>query len=291
MRPFLENLPWTEGSSLALLNRRLEGEIPFQWHHHPEWELTLTLNSYGQRFIGDHIGDYTDGDLVLVGPNLPHTWMSRDRMTPGPHQALVIWFGQSWLETFHDMPEWQALRRLSEKGRRGLAFSAEASREVRPLIDQFFDGSPQRRFLSLLEILNVLDQDTAVTLASSSVDRTALGVNRDRIERVLTYLHSHFEQRVEMEELARIAALSVSGLHRLFCKQTGQTVTEYLMHLRVGAAAARLVATDAPIAHIAADVGYGALANFNRQFRAIKGMTPRDYRSAVRSRGDGKSRA
>ncbi|WIV50262.1 AraC family transcriptional regulator [Marivivens sp. LCG002] len=282
MRPYLENLPWTEDSSLALLNRRLEGEIPFQWHHHPEWELTLTLNSTGQRFVGDHIGDYTDGDLVLVGPNLPHTWMSRARIASGPHRALVIWFGQDWLDRFHGLPEWEPLKRLSQRGGRGLAFSPRVSQEVRPLIEAFFDSDPQDRFLVLLKILVRLADGDSTALASTAVERTAHGVNRDRIERVLTYLHSHFEQRIELEELAAIAALSVSGLHRLFVKQTGQTVTEYLMALRIGAAAAQLVATELPIAHIAADVGYGALANFNRQFRALKGITPSAYRKAFR---------
>ena len=73
MRPYLEHLPLPPGSSWSRLNRRLEDGIPFEWHHHPEVELTLTLNSRGQRFIGDHLDRYDDGDLVLIGPNLPHT--------------------------------------------------------------------------------------------------------------------------------------------------------------------------------------------------------------------------
>jgi hypothetical protein len=96
MRPFLERLPWQEGSSLAVLDRQLEEAIPFQWHHHPEFELTLTLNSCEQRFMGDHVGEYDDCDLVLVGPNLPHTWVSREAVSAGPHVALVIWFHPDW---------------------------------------------------------------------------------------------------------------------------------------------------------------------------------------------------
>ena len=97
MRPFLEALPWTEGSSLAALDRRLDAAIPFQWHHHPEYELTLTRNSRGQRFIGDHVAGYADFDLVLVGPNLPHTWVSEAKLCEGaPHSAKVIWFHPDW---------------------------------------------------------------------------------------------------------------------------------------------------------------------------------------------------
>ena len=69
MRPYREALTRDSDSSLRLLNRRLQNAIPFEWHHHREFELTLTLNSRGQRFVGDHVGDYDDGDLVLLGPN------------------------------------------------------------------------------------------------------------------------------------------------------------------------------------------------------------------------------
>ena len=78
MRPYLEHLPVPPDASWSMLNRRLDEAIPFQWHHHPEFELTLTLNSRGERFIGDHVGSYEPGDLVLVGPNLPHSWASRE---------------------------------------------------------------------------------------------------------------------------------------------------------------------------------------------------------------------
>src|SRR3954470_18704850 len=99
MKPFLEKLQKPAGASWAWLDRKLDDGIPFQWHHHPEYELTLTLNSRGQRFIGDHIGSYDDGDLVLIGPNLPHTWSSIDKPDQArPHIALVMWFLPDWAD-------------------------------------------------------------------------------------------------------------------------------------------------------------------------------------------------
>ena len=83
-----EKVTVPEGASWAMLNRRLDDGIPFQWHYHPEFELTLTLNSRGQRYIGDSIATYDDGDLVLLGPNLPHTWCSTERIDAArPHIA------------------------------------------------------------------------------------------------------------------------------------------------------------------------------------------------------------
>lgn len=65
MKPQFEHVKIPEGCSIRVLNRRIP-EIPFEWHHHPECELTLTLNSCGWRYVGDHIGRYDSHDLVLL---------------------------------------------------------------------------------------------------------------------------------------------------------------------------------------------------------------------------------
>jgi len=84
MRPFLEHLQRPPEASWSMLNRRLDDAIPFQWHHHPELELTLTLNSVGQRFVGDHVGSYGHGDLVLVGPTCRTPGRAATRSRPAP---------------------------------------------------------------------------------------------------------------------------------------------------------------------------------------------------------------
>ncbi|KFL32666.1 transcriptional regulator [Devosia riboflavina] len=278
MKPYLEKLRTDVGASWAMLNRRLEEGIPFQWHHHPEMELTMTLNSRGQRFIGDHAGSYDHGDLVLVGANLPHSWYSTDRLDPNePHIALVLWFGQDWLEDLADSAvELRPLRDLVIRSRTGLKFSTELADELRPQYEALIDQPPEARLLGLLQVLLRLAHDDGA-IALSSVHETAAGP-RDRIDRVLDHIHSNYSEEVRLETLAEIAALSVSGLHRLFRKHTQSTVSDYLIRLRIADACARLSGTSQPIQHIAVEVGYGALANFNRHFRRLRGMTPREYR-------------
>ncbi|MGR3292056.1 MAG: helix-turn-helix domain-containing protein [Paracoccaceae bacterium] len=280
MKPFLEALPWRAGSSIALLNRRLEHSIPFQWHHHPEFELTLTLNSRGQRFIGDHVGDYDDGDLVLVGPNLPHTWASRTAVSQGQHVALVIWFHPDWVaKIVDDFVEFAAVGRLLARAGRGLVFSKSASDELRQEFAGFFTLPAMDQMLSLAKMLNRLERDSSQILASAPAHHSGVNQSRERIDRVLSHIHSHYHRAMFMAELADIAALSLSGLRRLFGKHTQGTVTQYVAALRIGDASARLAGTDQPVAHISDAVGFRALANFNRQFKAAKGVTPREYRA------------
>jgi AraC-like DNA-binding protein len=285
MRPYLEKLLPPEDASWSMLNRRLDDAIPFQWHHHPEFELTLTLNSRGQRFVGDHVGSYDDADLVLVGPNLPHTWASTGKLDEGaPHVALVFWFRREWIEALTGgVVEFRPIRALVARGQAGLRFSAGAADAVRADFRAVFDLVPAERLLGLLGILNTLARDKgAVALASGPASVAGEAESRQRIDRVLTHIHAAYVEGVALEALADIAALSVSGLHRMFRKHTRTTVSEYLIRLRIGDACARLSGTDQPVRFVADAVGYASLANFNRQFRRLRGMTPRDYRARFR---------
>lgn len=266
-----------------MLNRRLDDAIPFQWHHHPELELTLTLNSVGQRFIGDHVGSYGHGDLVLVGPNLPHTWASRDKLDPAePHVALVLWFRQEWIEAMMaGSVELRPVRDLIARSATGLSFPPETGLALLHQYRAIFDLPPMQRLLGLVAILASLSEDETAQPLSGIVPRPTEG-SRSRIDRVLTHLHQHYADPVSLPALAEVAALSVSGLHRLFVKHTRTSIGAYVTGLRIGDACSRLSSTDQPIQHIADAVGYASLANFNRQFRALRGMTPRDYRSRFR---------
>ena len=129
MRPLFEKVTVPEGASWALLDRRLDDGIPFQWHYHPEFELTLTLNSRGQRYIGDAISGYDDGDLVLLGPNLPHTWCSAEKLDAGAAAPRASSCGSPRRgrdpspATFAEM---RIVEPLLQRAGRGIAFSREA---------------------------------------------------------------------------------------------------------------------------------------------------------------------
>jgi AraC-like DNA-binding protein len=281
VKPLLEKVVPLPGESWAMLNRRLEHGIPFQWHHHPEFELTLTLNSRGERFIGDHIGSYDDGDLVLIGPNLPHTWSSREKIEPTrPHVALVMWFHPDWAAPLGTVfSELRAVRQLLDHATTGLKFSTGIAAGARPLIEALFQRPPADRLISLLAVLSYLARDDAAEPLSSTLATTPVSGDRGRLDRVLDHIHTHYEESLSISALADIAALSPSGLQRLIRRHTGTTISLYVMRLRIGQACALLSGTERPVAHIAADVGYDSLANFNRQFKALKAITPRDYRS------------
>jgi AraC-like DNA-binding protein len=288
MKPSFEKVTVPAGASWTLFHRRLPA-FPFEWHYHPEFELTFTLNSLGQRYIGDHIAPYGDGDLALVGPNLPHTWQSARAIdADAPHVAIVMWFTQGWVEqVLRPLPEFRAACRMLDASTRGLGFSAKAAVEARSRILALLERDQTAQVIGLIDLLAMLGRDDGHTpLSTPALAATAAAYGDEaRIAPVLSYLHARYsDPALSVEALARRVHMSLSTLHRLFRRHTHMSVTDYVTQLRVGRACALLIGGDRPVAHIAEEAGYRNLANFHRQFKAMKGMTPRAFRLAYRER-------
>ena len=288
MKPSFEKVVVPAGASWTLFHRRLSS-FPFEWHYHPEYELTFTCNSLGQRYIGDHIAPYGDGDLVLVGPNLPHTWQSARPIDPDtPHVAIVMWFTQGWVEqVLRPLPEFRATCRMLDAATRGLGFSAKTAAEARTRILALLERDQTAQVIGLIDLLALLARDDGCTPLSSPALGTTAAADGDaaRIAPVLSYLHARYnDPALSVATLARGVHMSLSTLHRLFRRHTHMSVTDYVIQLRIGRASALLIGGDRPVAHIAEEAGYRNLANFHRQFKAMKGVTPRAFRLAYRER-------
>lgn len=285
MNALLESLLVPEGATWTYFYRRLDEAIPFNWHYHLEYELTLTCNSLGQRYVGDSIESYGDGDLALLGSNLPHTWMSQDKLNrQQPHVAHVFWIKPDWIHALIDtVNELKPLRAMFALSNRGLVFSPRTAKAVRPLVDSLRGLSPALRLLRFVEVLTVMAEDTEHRmLCAPRAEQDPIRLtDRPRIDRTLEYIHKHYHTEIALQDLADLAALSVSGLHRLFKRHTRQTVGDYIAQLRIGKACALLVSTEKPISCIADEVGYTNLSHFNRQFLAIKQQTPREFRRSL----------
>lgn len=282
MKASFEKVPSVADASWTLLNRRLPEAIPFEWHHHPEYELTLTLNSRGHRYISNDVAPYDDGDLILVGPNVPHSWSSSELIdSRQPHIVLVIWFSAQWAESLVTLfPEMASVRQLLAAARHALSFSEAASREVRPVIEAMVNQAPSERLLALLAVLGKLAMNVDATriLPAPHIQPGSHIVEDARIHRVLEHMHGHYDQPQSMTALAEMACVSVSAFHRMFRRHTHCTALDYIVRLRVGHACELLMQGNSTVSLIAETVGYSSLALFNRQFKAQKGLTPSEFR-------------
>jgi AraC-like DNA-binding protein len=288
MKPQFERVTFPKGCSLRVYHRRVS-EIPFEWHHHPEYELTLTLNSRGWRFIGDHIGQYQAPDLVLVPPDMPHTWASTETLQESePHTAIVIWFSRDWALRLAELcPEYLAIRRLLQNAATGLVFKSETATQMVGRLPHLLSEVPQLRLHAALDLLVSLAGERATNLSKIAMTVPASRDGEpDQLTRMLNHLHKRFQEPISIRGLCKVGNISERSLHRLFVKHTGESVSEYLCKLRLGRACMRLAETDLPVSMIAFEVGLPNLANFNRQFRRVRGTTPSGYRKSFQQQGN-----
>jgi AraC-like DNA-binding protein len=281
MRPYLEHISSPSDASWVLFDRKLK-KIPFEWHYNSEYELTLTLCSEGQRFIGDNISPYKHGDLVLMGPKIPHTWCSSPESHTGQtHQAIVLWFTEGFVKTlFEPHIELRPAKELLLRAGRGLTFTDEVREEASVIIRGMLEQQPGARLASLINLLLLLADDPHPTPLTSPRDEAPEleSSSEERIGRAITYLHENYERELSIPRLSSVAALSRSSLHRLFKLRLGMTISDYVAQLRIGHACALLMNSQKPISIIAEQVGYNNLAHFNRQFKTLKHTTPRAFR-------------
>lgn len=286
MKPVYEKIQYPEGASWRFYLRELES-LPFEWHYHPEYELTLTLNSRGERYIGDHIASYDAGDLVMLGPNLPHSWASNECPDPDkPHQVYVLWFSQAWVDQLSTaFPEFSDLHAFLDQSRRGIHWSKDVSQALQPLLLKLPRASHRQRFTLLLTILDTLQATEPTPLASTrfhSLDTQ--GAEQRQLSALLDSIHQHYADDLKLETLAAQHHMSQSTLNRFFRRQMNQSVHQYLTQVRLSHACAYLIQGDTPINLVAELSGFRNLANFNRLFRRHKQMTPRAFRQAYQRR-------
>jgi AraC-like DNA-binding protein len=257
----------------------------FNWHFHPEYELTLIIRSQGKRFVAGDISDYRDGDLVLIGPNLPHTWSS----TPLPnrrarHRACVVQFREDFLgHEFFERDELSHIKRLLRRSVNGLAFSGRARQRAAQKMIGLAQLSPFNRLTQLLEVLDVLARaHNTKTISDPGFVPSLHRAHHRKIDVVCKFLNDHYTHPIKQPQVAEVAGMSPSVFSSFFKKTMGLTFVEYLSALRVSHACRLLIDTDLSIVAVSHNSGFNNLSNFNRRFLRMKKMSPRSYRDQFR---------
>ncbi|MDE1907182.1 MAG: AraC family transcriptional regulator, partial [Rhodospirillales bacterium] len=247
---------------MLVFDRRLP-EFPFNWHYHPEFELTLTVGSRGMRFVGDNVGQYEDGDLVLIAPNVPHAFQSQALVgEASQHRAIVSWFAQSWIEgLIRVVPELGLVSGLLVQARQGLRFGSATAGRLRSRILELVHLDALAQVMALQSLLAELSiAPDRMPLASGEVSVSDLPRDKLRLQKVLDHLHSHYDQPLRLQPLCDLVHLTESQLQRVFRRSTRMSISAYVAQLRMGRACQMLAQSDAQIGLIADDCGFSDAA-------------------------------
>lgn len=280
MKLQFEKIEPEAGSSFRVIHLTEAETCRVYWHYHPEYEIVYMPTGSGQRRVGTNVSRYDTGELVFIGPNLPHLNFSYGKK--GQYEEVVVQMRDNFLgDTFLQKPELAAIRRLFERAHTGLTFGVDTKQRVGPWLAQLPDQPPFERMLTLLRVLETLAAAPDVEPLHANGIRFDLNPKeQERISRVCQYVEEHYTQPIDVRAVADLASLTVPAFCRYFKRMTHLTFTDFVNEYRVNQAR-RLLHSARTIADVSTDVGFNNLSHFNKTFRAVTGQTPGAYRKAL----------
>ncbi|WP_235298106.1 helix-turn-helix domain-containing protein [Portibacter marinus] len=282
--PILEKVEPNFGNSWTykLFEERKPNSQPF-WHYHPEIELVYLESGSGKRHIGNHLSYFNDGDLIMIGPNLPHVGFT-DRLT-GDESEIVVQFRMDFLGAdFFDNVEMQEIRALLELSKSGISFYGKTKHEVGILLKDF--NWVKIKFDQLLQLLRILQNlalsdEYHVLNANDSVTMVMNPQDNDRMDIIYDYIRGHFEEKIYVEDVAETVAMTVPSFSRYFKKMAGKTFSEFLMNYRIVHASKLLAEDQLSVAEVCFSSGFNNFSHFTKSFKKITGKSPSDYKKSL----------
>lgn len=276
MKPKLEHINLSESRKSFHFFRQSNTSFEPFWHYHPELELTLISKGKGTRFIGDSISCFSELDLVLVGSNLPHHWVSIIENNIKNHEAYVFQFKKN---IFEGLPECEPLLHLFSKAHRGLHFQNPPIELIAKII-AFENYASITQISVLIDILQeLLNHEHIQILASQSyLNRFQSEASQNKISKTTNYILDHLDERLTVDQMAEFTHMVPQSFCRWFKKHSGHSFVSFLNQTRIERVCHLLVSSSLRIQDIAFSCGFESISHFNRTFQKIKGCSPRTFR-------------
>jgi AraC-like DNA-binding protein/quercetin dioxygenase-like cupin family protein len=277
MKLEFEPIQPTPGNSFTLLHFTHAQDRDILWHYHPEYELVYIPQGSGRRHIGQHFSCYKGGELVFIGPNLPHLSFSYEQQ--GAFEQIVLQLREDFMgEQFLQCPELAAVQQLFLRSQQGLSFGPATRASVGATLRHMLTQTAPTRLLTLLQLLYQLADAPDVTELHAGMGMSALQAReQQRLREVYQHIEQHYAENITVQEMSDLTHLTVPAFCRYFKKMTGQTLTGFLQEYRISQARLLLL-QDMPITEVSYAAGFNNLSHFNRTFLKLTGQTPSDYR-------------
>ena len=266
------------------------GDLPFSsypWHYHSEHEIIYLLESTGTRFVADHIENFGPGDLVMLAGNLPHYWHSDEKYRKGDPdlfaRRLVVHFPNDFMkDQINTCAEFAALKSLFKNSEKGIRFLPPQSEKIGQMLLQLLQLKGFEQLRWFLEVLQHMAQNTNyILLTSDAYNLDHYAVTSKRLREVIRYMMSNIHNHISLDEMASLAGMQRTAFCRFFKEETGRSCITYLNELKIGFACKLLVKGDMSILRICYETGFNSLSGFNRTFKRITGLNPKQYQKRI----------
>lgn len=280
MQYIYENFTFPPDQSFTIRTEMLELKRYTSLKSHVNFEIALLENCVGRRFIGDNIEDFEGPELVLLGSYLPHCWQYYKAIDPlMPSPAIVIHFFPDFLgKQLLERPEAKQLNKLFADAAKGVSFSGSTIGRAKTLMKQMLEESGLARAALMLQLLDLLSRSASYKILSSPyfniIENSA---ESQKINRVFDHIFENFKNEIALSDVSGIVYMSPAAFCRFFKSKTNRTLIDFVKEVRIGHAAKLLLEGKHNVTEACFHSGYNNLSNFNKHFKDIKGMSPRDF--------------
>lgn len=281
MKLHLINRASRENSSFTVTDNEHPNFLKI-WHYHPELELVHVKKSNGKRFVGDSIDKFEEGEVILIGENLPHMWLNEDEYFAEDStliaRAISIHFKQDFLGSeFLNAPEMRVISELIDRAKFGIRF-LDLDVKHKNTLDLLLQLKGFERTIKFIELLNVLAGHKNYKLLSSEGFVSSFGkTEHKKMDKIHEFIFKNFNTPIQSKDVAKVANMNTSSFSRFFKRTHRKTFTRYLNEIRVGYGCKLLLEEKSNITAVCYESGFNNVSNFNRQFKEIIGMSPSEY--------------
>lgn len=280
MQYLYENFTFPADQSFTVRSDMLELKKYTTLKSHVNFEIALLENCCGKRFIGDHIEDFEDSELVLLGSYLPHCWQYYRAMDPMIQpQAIVIHFFPDFLgKQLLEKPEAKELNELFSKAAKGVLFTGQTIQRAKMVMQQMLFEKGLGRAALMLRLLDILARSTSARILSSPYyNAVETSGEAQNINRVFDHIFRNFKEEIALQDVANIIPMSTAAFCRFFKQKTNRTLIDFVKEIRIGHAAKLLLEGKHNVTEACYDSGYNNISNFNKHFKEVKGLSPREF--------------
>lgn len=284
MRPYLHIVPRETDYDYLSRHHSLPN-FGTVWHYHPELELHYIIKGEGVRFIGDNVNNFDDGELLLLGENLPHMWRCNENYfvkdSDLSAEAVVVQFLPNFMgDSFFKKPESEPIIKLYSRAKNGLIVKGKTKAKVISLMHKSVKKDSLSRLLLIFRMIEILSKSKEmVPICSYHNIYNASSEEKERINKVCSYALKNYKNNISLEEIASIANLSSTSFCRYFKSKTKKTFQRFLIEIRISHAKRMLIEEKWKTTEgISFECGFNNRSNFFRHFKSITGYTPTEYR-------------
>ncbi|MBW8333833.1 MAG: AraC family transcriptional regulator [Prolixibacteraceae bacterium] len=254
----------------------------YPWHFHSEFEIVYILKSSGKRFVADSVEPFGEGDLTLMGSNLPHFWKSEDNPsgTENMHvNAIVVQFHKDFFrDEINTYPEFHRINELLKMAARGIHFPQQGNKEISKMLKRLLKLNGLERMLYFIQLLDTMARSVNYRILASSAyqleEHTELN---SRLDKIMHFINTNYQRKITQDEIAARIGMTSVAFCRYFKEKTGKGFIFFVNEMRIGYACKLLIEHHLSISQICFECGFNNLSNFNRMFKRQTGYTPGEY--------------